>query len=198
MDPPRDPAPYERPRLPDVAELVRRLRAAEESATPEDAAWAATALVLSENGDGPSLLLIERAHSPTDPWSGDMALPGGRREHGEGLDETAGRETREEVGIDPGTPVARLPDTVGRRSSAVATFAFTVEGCPEPVPEIGEVASALWLPLRVLVDPAARTHRRVAGLLPFPAWSYDRHVVWGLTYQTLCGFLEAAGLRHGA
>ena len=183
--------------LPDLDELVRRLRAAASSDVHDDTAWAATALVLSENAEGPALLMIERARSIGDPWSGDMALPGGRRDPGETLLRTAVRETCEEVRVPLGEPVTRLPDTRSRRSgSAIATFAFVIAGCPEPVPEPREVASALWMPLRVLVDPAARTQRRVAGLWPFPAWSYDRHVVWGLTYQTLTGFLAAAGLER--
>jgi 8-oxo-dGTP pyrophosphatase MutT (NUDIX family) len=46
------------------------------------------------------LLLIQRAEHPSDPWSGHMALPGGRRDPGDpDLLHTALREVREETGI---------------------------------------------------------------------------------------------------
>ena len=47
------------------------------------------------------LLLIKRARSERDPWSGHMALPGGRRDPDDtSLLDTAVRETREETGLD--------------------------------------------------------------------------------------------------
>ena len=35
-------------------------------------------MVLANQPDGPSVLFIERARHPGDPWSGHMAFPGGR------------------------------------------------------------------------------------------------------------------------
>ncbi|RKP27830.1 NUDIX hydrolase domain-like protein, partial [Syncephalis pseudoplumigaleata] len=46
------------------------------------------------------LLFIRRTANPQDPWSGQMAFPGGKRERGETDQEAAERETREEVGLD--------------------------------------------------------------------------------------------------
>ena len=49
-----------------------------------------------------AVLLARRALHPEDPWSGHAALPGGRWEPGDtSLLETALREAREELGIDP-------------------------------------------------------------------------------------------------
>jgi len=60
--------------------------------------WAAVAIILTPQPD--SILLIRRADRSGDPWSGHMALPGGRREAGDSdLAGTAIRETAEEVGI---------------------------------------------------------------------------------------------------
>jgi 8-oxo-dGTP pyrophosphatase MutT (NUDIX family) len=60
------------------------------------------------------LLLIKRAKSERDPWSGHMALPGGRRDESDGdLLRTAVRETLEETGLDlqrAGKPLGRLDD----------------------------------------------------------------------------------------
>ncbi|KAG0299811.1 hypothetical protein BGZ98_009747 [Dissophora globulifera] len=48
----------------------------------------------------PEVLFIERATRKTDRWSGHVALPGGKREEGDDDDqETAARETLEEIGL---------------------------------------------------------------------------------------------------
>src|SRR5262245_33219350 len=62
---------------------------------------AAVALILREREDAVEALFIQRAVREGDPWSGQVALPGGRRDDGEAdLAETVVRETREEIGID--------------------------------------------------------------------------------------------------
>ena len=64
---------------------------------------AAVALVLRV-ADDLELLLIKRAKSVRDPWSGHVALPGGRRDPSDSiLMETAIRETSEETGVDLAT-----------------------------------------------------------------------------------------------
>ena len=65
------------------------------------AARAAVALILREGARGLEILFIRRAEHPHDPWSGQMAFPGGRAEPGEeDLRATAVRETAEEIGVD--------------------------------------------------------------------------------------------------
>src|SRR4051812_20593726 len=62
---------------------------------------AAVAILLAERDRDTLALLIQRAVRAGDPWSGDMAFPGGHREpHDQDLGLTAARETLEEVGID--------------------------------------------------------------------------------------------------
>ena len=57
---------------------------------------AAVAIILHEE----SCLILKRAENPADPWSGHLALPGGRKEiEDTDLVETAIRETKEECGI---------------------------------------------------------------------------------------------------
>src|SRR5207244_771887 len=63
-----------------------------------DARPAAVALVLLEGPHGLEILLIRRAERTDDPWSGQIALPGGRYGPGDlDLEATAVRETREET-----------------------------------------------------------------------------------------------------
>src|SRR5206468_4815145 len=61
---------------------------------------AAVALVLAGRGDDLSLCAIRRAEHPLDPWSGHMALPGGRSSPEDpSRRAVAERETFEEVGL---------------------------------------------------------------------------------------------------
>ncbi|MFA9433019.1 CoA pyrophosphatase [Egicoccus sp. AB-alg2] len=159
---------------------------------------AATALILAPGGTGPQVALIERVQRAGDPWSGHMALPGGKRDADDpDLAATAVRETREEVGIALQHPAGRLDDHRGRRNAGlVATYVFVLEDRPAMTPHPDEVADALWVPLTTLLDPAsAVTHRLAEYPEAFPGVSVDGRVVWGLTHQTLATFLGIFGLE---
>ncbi|CAN5731272.1 CoA pyrophosphatase [soil metagenome] len=158
--------------------------------------WAATAVVMTHTTEGPAVLMIRRATRDADRWSGDMALPGGKRDPGD-LDVpfTAARETLEETQVHVGRPVGRLDDVVGRPSShRIATAVFTVTGRPEPVPEPDEVAQAMWLPLAALADPANKTWHRYGGVVPFPSITVGDVMIWGLTHRILSHFMAVTGL----
>lgn len=165
-------------------------------------ALASVALVVRPEGSGLEMLLIRRATAPGDPWSGHMALPGGRRSPGDasGL-ETAVRETREEVGIDlaeAGTSLGRLDDVQPRSGApriVVSPYVFEVSAGTGTAPN-HEVDLALWVPLRHLTAPGAATqylYSLASGeVLRFPAIGIREHVIWGLTYRIVSQFLEIA------
>src|SRR6185436_21144367 len=85
-----------------------------ESASPAgDQAAVAVILIGSEATSTLELLLIQRSERAGDPWSGHMALPGGRRDARDiDLRATAMRETREEIGVELSTArlLGRLDD----------------------------------------------------------------------------------------
>jgi ADP-ribose pyrophosphatase len=119
---------------------------------------AAVAIIFRAGVEGdPELLFIKRAEYEGDPWSGQVAFPGGRREdHDTSLEQTAIRETREETGIDlsaGGRIIGALdevqPQSVRLPELVVAPFVAVVHGAPE-LTLTSEVASAFWLPLRSL------------------------------------------------
>ena len=181
--------------------IARRLAASVPIAVDEPGLyWAAVAIIVAPDPD--SILLIRRAHREGDPWSGHMALPGGRAEPGDrDLVATAIRETAEEVGIAlrhewllgalddvaPLTPV--LPPV------AVRPYVFRVPSRPALAPN-DEVAEALWLELARLADPAVRQVIPIevtGGTRRYPAYVVPGGVVWGMTERILTGLMERVG-----
>ncbi len=179
----------------EVAEIRRRLVAGSD-ATGEPSvqrSWqAATAVVVAPGDDGADIAFIRRSERDGDPWSGHMALPGGRRDPADAdLATTARRETREEIGVELNGHVARLPDQTGRTSRGlVATFVHVLQQRPALHPDPREVAEALWIPLGTLVDPAKTVKVKWTGI-PLPAIDHDGRIIWGLTHRILTTFLEA-------
>ena len=161
-------------------------------------AEAAVALVLAGEGSELSLCAIRRAEHPLDPWSGHMALPGGRSEPGDAdLVETAVRETFEEVGL----PLARadllggLDDVVPRTPVlppiAVRPFVFGLAARPVLTPN-PEVAGVRWVHLDHLLHPETYHSARLeirGEPRDFPAYRVDESIVWGMTERILTGLL---------
>lgn len=199
------PAP--RPRRSDpvdleVAEVRSRLVRQRPARTGQrrdgDGRWqAATALVVAPDDRGAAVAFIRRTERPGDRWSGQMALPGGVRDAADAdLAATAAREAREEVGLELGAPLTRLPDQGGRVTrGTVATFVHVLDTRPTLVPDPHEVAEALWVPLPRLVSPEATTRVRWMGL-PFTGIDHEGRVIWGLTLRIVDSFLDALGLRR--
>lgn len=162
-------------------------------------AEAAVSLLLRPSLEGLEFLAIKRAEHEGDPWSGHMALPGGRRESADAsLWMTAVRETIEEVGVDltrVGRLLGRLNDVAPRtrRIPAIAIAPFVVAVGSEVVAQTSsEVERALWLPLGVVMDEEHRGHLTLE-IMPereFPTIEYDGHVIWGLTLSILSQFEE--------
>jgi 8-oxo-dGTP pyrophosphatase MutT (NUDIX family) len=152
------------------------------------------AVVLAPNPD--AILLIRRAERTGDPWSGHMALPGGRRQPGDpDLLTTAMRETWEEVGIDLSRDdlAGSLDDVVPRTPVlppiAVRPYVFPLGVRPEVVLN-PEVASATWVSLDHLLrlDTHHPVWLEVAGTSrQVQAYQLEGGIVWGMTERILSG-----------
>ena len=159
--------------------------------------WAAVAVILGPDPD--SILLIRRAERAGDPWSGHMALPGGRQDPAEpDLVTTAVRETAEEVGLElrPEYLLGSLDDVVPRSPSlppiAVRPYVFALDGRPE-LRLNAEVATARWIPLDLLLHPDTYHSIRLEIMgenREFPAYRLDDSVVWGMTERILSNLLD--------
>lgn len=153
---------------------------------PRGSWQASTALVLAPGVDDVEVAIIERTRRDADRWSGQLALPGGRRDVGDrDLAATATREAAEEVGLALGAPVARVTEQRARvRPGVVACYAYALAERPRLVPDPREVAHAWWVPLRHLTDPGNATTVRHRGLR-FPAIDVRGRALWGLTLLLL-------------
>ncbi|HTD70229.1 MAG TPA: CoA pyrophosphatase [Gemmatimonadales bacterium] len=160
---------------------------------------AAVALVLLEGPEGLELILIKRAERGDDPWSGQIALPGGRYELGDrDLEATAVRETREETGVDlsGAERLGALDDLYPRTSLlppvVVRPFVFALTRRAALVPS-DEVQRAFWLPLGRLSEPGVRREVTVTvrgGAHTLPAYLVDDDLIWGMTERILTPFVD--------
>ena len=171
---------------------------------------AAVAVVLRPPGRGDvtdarlgncDALVIERARSRRDPWSGQMALPGGRLDPADaGLVGAAIRETMEETGVDlvaAGTLLGRIeamrPLGVRIPTISIWPFVFQVDSGTLARVASREVASVHWFPVEALLDPANRgTYAWTYGgvVRQFPCIRLEGRVIWGLTYRILTRLFE--------
>ncbi|MDA9282425.1 CoA pyrophosphatase [Pseudomonadales bacterium] len=162
---------------------------------------AAVALVLQPKVSGLRALFILRAKKEGDPWSGQMALPGGHRETIDtDLVETARRETHEEIGLDLNKAGRYLGSLAGIRANPRAGFdlvvtpqVFALEDKAVPLQPNEEVAEVLWGNLdemisgRSLTDASFPEFQREGT---FPGYQVGAQVVWGLTFRMINDFFE--------
>jgi 8-oxo-dGTP pyrophosphatase MutT (NUDIX family) len=153
--------------------------------------FAAVSMVIRER-QSPSVLLIKRAEREGDPWSGQIAFPGGKMQaQDRTAKDTAIRETLEEVGFD-------LNRSGGFLGYGPVTTTHT--GTMDVVPSVfelkegvqissnEEVASYRWVALKDLLSPASRSSFRLnfqGNAVQMPAYAVGDYVVWGLTYRIL-------------
>jgi 8-oxo-dGTP pyrophosphatase MutT (NUDIX family) len=184
---------------PTLARLHRALEERPAVLAPDDGAprRAAVAVVLRQGeNDAIELLLIKRSERADDPWSGQIALPGGRFDPTDAtLQDTAIRETLEETGVDigrdglvlgmldelrPRTPV--LPPIIVTPFVAVVRSDVAIDHTSD------EVALAFWVALTSLVDPSLTVESEVTArgnTWRVPSYLLGGHIVWGMTERIL-------------
>jgi len=184
-----------------ISTTLSRLRHGESPA--DGRSQAAVAMVLAEGPLGLHVLFLERAADERDPWSGNLAFPGGRVEPGETLRQAAERETREEaaVNLSAARHLGRLADCVGAHLPVrIACFAYGFGDALPAVTINHESRDAFWVSLADLAD--RRRHitapvRFRGGSMTAPAIRLpqpDKPVLWGITYRLVMQFLEINGL----
>jgi 8-oxo-dGTP pyrophosphatase MutT (NUDIX family) len=142
--------------------------------------------------------LIQRAIivNRHDRHSGQMALPGGKREPDESLVTTALRETEEEIGV-AASAISLLGELSPIDSYAshyrVYPFVGYYAGTPVFTPNADEVARIIEVPVTLLLDPSVQQldydeHPQL-GRRTIPYFDFYNHKVWGLTAMILAEFM---------
>jgi len=157
------------------------------------------ALILAPGPSGLEALFIRRAERPGDPWSGQIGLPGGRREPADAdLLATALRETREEVGVvlAASSLLGGLDDLVPRTPRLppllIRPFVFGLAERPDArLSE--EVAGVMWYGLAEISASAGAAEVSIGGAATrVDCFKPRGTVIWGLTYRILRSLLPFA------
>lgn len=149
-------------------------------------------------------LVLTRRPDEMKAHPGQVSLPGGKQEPGETLQQTALRETLEEIAVPPDqvrllgelTPIYISPSDFEVQPYVGV---FTGEGRPTFVPDPREVAAVIETPLDHLLDHNMRTEElwQLRGMdVTVPFFQIDGHKVWGATAMMLSEFAER--LREAA
>ena len=154
----------------------------------EDPPVAAVAIIINPHDRGGSVLFIKRTERRGDPWSGQIAFPGGRKSRmDKGFADTAVRETGEEVGIrlSGHELLGHLPIVTTRFGRMrVLPFVFQLKSMVS-IRVNEEVAEAFWVPLSDLgrLEVKSREVKVDQGTLSADSYLYEGHVIWGLTFR---------------
>jgi 8-oxo-dGTP pyrophosphatase MutT (NUDIX family) len=163
---------------------------------------AAVLIPLVKQDDQWHILFIRRASNDQDRHSGQVAFPGGRMEDTDpSHEDTALRETHEEIGIHPDgvrllgkiTPYVTISDYA-------VTPVVGILNWPTPLTlQSSEVARAFLMPLSWLQDTNNFTYRARADMDPKSARrhpiivfnEFDGETLWGATARMTLNFLKA-------
>jgi 8-oxo-dGTP pyrophosphatase MutT (NUDIX family) len=165
---------------------------------------AAVAMILIGAPQAKELLFIRRADYQGEPWSGDVAFPGGGVEAQDADSRaTAERETSEEIGL-------VLPD------KAYLGMLGSIDGAYLPVnitchlyqlsvrPQLvlnNEVLETFYITLTTLLEPARNQERtfeyrgnhRTHPIIDLDG--YCEHFLWGISYRLLQKFFVTLGIQ---
>lgn len=177
----------------DIEKLSNALRPASDSQN----ANAAVALLLKLENADISVLFVKRVENPADPWSGQVAFPGGKRDAADvDLRQTVIREMLEETNINLLDGSRFLGVLAAIRSKPrpdmkILPFVILLEHEPHIRLNENELESFVWIPLKEIA--------RGKGSVKFsfgevPAYTVRCTIIWGLTYRVLESFVRTLRL----
>jgi 8-oxo-dGTP diphosphatase len=180
------------------AEVIAKLPAVLRPISDEQGANAAVALLLKHGRNDFDLLLVKRVENPSDTWSGQMALPGGKREPKDAsLKGTVMRETLEETGIVLGQcrflGVLSAVRSEPKPDFKILPFVVLLEGEPKLKLNKAELETFIWVPYEEVVQSRGMVEFSFGKV---PAYIFADAIVWGVTYKILSEFVEAVEVSH--
>jgi len=161
---------------------------------------ASVAMILSGREKDLEVCFIRRAERAGDPWSGQVAFPGGKADSSDrDAHSVAERETHEEVGLKltASHRVGPLPTRqVATRNLVLSPFIYHIGAAEKTTVfarEPDEVAHVFWVPMRHLFKQSSATELEypIEGSgMTFPGIRYEEDVIWGLTLNVLDSFAQ--------
>ncbi len=158
----------------------------------------AAVLVLFYPSDGKMHLVFIKRNEYDGPHSAQVSFPGGAKEADDlSLEETALRETREELGIREQIEVlgALTPLHIPVSNFMVYPFVGWMEQRPVFQPDSSEVQYVIEAPLRDLLDPAngdSETIYHHEQSIEAPFYRVGKEKIWGATAMMLSEVLFLA------
>uniref|UniRef100_A0A6N2KZS3 Nudix hydrolase domain-containing protein n=1 Tax=Salix viminalis TaxID=40686 RepID=A0A6N2KZS3_SALVM len=158
---------------------IRRQNGTPQSAKPKTAA---VLICLFEGNDGDLRVILTERSSRLSSHSGEVSLPGGKREEGDADDvETALREATEEIGLDPS-----LVDVVTVFEPFMTKYAMAVvpvvgilfdKKAFNPAPNVNEVEAVFDVPLEMFLKDENRREQE-------KEWMGDKYLLHFFDHQS--------------
>ncbi|KAM3287277.1 nudix hydrolase 15, mitochondrial [Capsicum chacoense] len=154
---------------------------------------AAVLICLFEGDDGELRVVLTKRSSKLSTHSGEVALPGGKAEEGDASDaDTATREAKEEIGLDPSliNVVTCLEPFLSKHLLRVIPVIGILSNKSEfiPTPNVSEVEAVFYVPLEMfLKDENRRSEERewMGEKYLIHLFDYEmdnkKYLIWGLT-----------------
>ena len=155
-------------------------------------AHAAVVVLLKVTSQGFQVLLVKRAERAGDPWSGQIALPGGKFDgDDEDLKATVVRETFEETGINLNVGcrflgAMELVRSTQKPEMKILPF-LVIQEEDQTIKLNEELTEYFWTPL---TEFAKNKSTIKFGVGEYPAYIIENRIIWGLTYKIMQNLLS--------
>lgn len=163
--------------------------------TEDDAVPSAVMILLIPTGDGWSFVLTERS-TQVEHHQGQVSLPGGAQEEEETLEETALRETEEEIGVDGGSVKllgCLTPLFIPLSGFLVHPFVGWMDSQPQfNLDSVEVISTPLVSTAELLADGNIKREKwNIRGFeVDVPFFNFSSVTVWGATAMILSEFRE--------
>jgi len=174
-------------------DIIKTLSKVLKSVSEEQDADAAVALMLRPVNQDFRVLFVKRVENPADPWSGQVAFPGGKRDaKDKNLKQTVVRETLEETNINlldhcRFLGVLKAVRSTQRPEMKILPFVILLEHEPQIKLNVQELEGFVWISLEELAQNKGTVKFDFGEV---PAYIVGSSVIWGLTYRILESFFS--------
>jgi len=159
---------------------------------------AAVLILMYPSIEGTASLVFIKRNEYDGPHSGQVSLPGGVWEKGDGsIQNTAIRETREELGMDGDIEILGSLTELHIQVSNFLVYPFVgyMNQVPEFHPDKSEVQFVIEIPLQELMDPRNQDSETIfkhGKTIEAPFYRVGDEKIWGATAMILSEYLQLA------